>query len=124
MRVYRLENHEGGGPYSSGGRGHCERLWTHDSGGDAFGTHPGVHRDCPGFVAHTGMRSACVSLATLRRWFWGCREILEAAGFRVAAYDVPDEKISRGQYQLAFLPDDGKRAWWTSWALAREWEDS
>lgn len=104
MRVYRYEHPSDRlGPY----RGHHARktpaLDRMDREHSGCPLHPGPFTDFryppPGHYVY-----GFASIADAERWFRGWESALILGGFRLAAYDVPDDHVLRGTYQVAFDP--------------------
>lgn len=105
MIIYRVEDETGNGPYATGGPHQVPHMgWEHtndrnhpspqeDMGVDSVGTRvfrPWVHF-CGGH-----------SLQQLATWFEGWVEKLKEHGHTVAVYEVSEEFVIHGKYQIAF----------------------
>ena len=100
--VYRVETSSGAGPYEHG------PVWSWPVGTwNPFTRHPEPDRDgIPLRVVMDGHRLyGFASLAQARRWFAGAGAILGDAGYRLSAYEVPDDDVVDGGRQVAYLPD-------------------
>jgi hypothetical protein len=120
--VYRYENDLGIGPYragSWGAGGEHGKMWDSHAGlhhpawssevdwiegEDEYGTYRGSileFEECP-----RRYLAACDSREALDAWFDGWQDKLEANGFKVVEYTVPDENVVDGGsgLQCAFLP--------------------
>lgn len=113
MRVFRLEDENGRGPYVN----HYasdealpevwrEMLVAHNTtvyGG--INTHPNVFLDCyvSRDIAHrVNFICGFASMAQLKAWFGKYLDGMRACGFRVATYMVSGADVAKGSYQLLF----------------------
>ncbi len=99
MRVYRVENNEGNGPYDPDTKlgyricrshGHLRELRPTLPESGLF--LPGKHQFC-----------GCESLKQLKSWFKGWWKQLRKAGFSISVYEVPEEFVDIGSEQLLFI---------------------
>jgi hypothetical protein len=95
MKVYRIENRRGEGPYASGD-------WYPPSVHYSTRARPGWSRD--NIYGGDTFRAGCASIEALRAWFRGCMRSLRKAGFYVVTYKVAAKHVHRGSSgkQLAF----------------------
>lgn len=110
MNVYRIETHDGFGPYVG------EHLIPamNDAHSKAWDTHPtGFWDDIRGFPDH---RYAFASEALMRQWFDGWFDDLAANGFGVGVYWVDNDAVEHGESgrQLVFDPTQAERMSWTA----------
>lgn len=112
MRIYRIEDENGDGPYN-GGREITETLfWAHvrDDGNaaDVDETHPQPSLDIAGFTERLKgrYRFAFDSMEQLLKWFGpNARRVLKRYPFTVAEYSVPEPAVIKGIYQVAYDPE-------------------
>lgn len=99
MIVYRVENENGRGPYST----------SHDFRHDLIDAHNYSRRhptpNFPSLDAETIWLCGFASQESLNEWFNGWLEKLTSVGFRVVRYDVPDEFVKNSDIQLIFQKD-------------------
>lgn len=109
MRVYRVEDREGGGFYRS-----ADTPWDDLQGGyQTAPRHPAPWADsrlAPEWNSLTSQRQwhfGFTSKASLKRWFWlkADRVTMHKAGLRVAVYEVPEKFVRRGAAQCIFHED-------------------
>jgi hypothetical protein len=101
VRVYRWEGPDGVGPYNSSSISDQALLCSLHSHVSEDGLHLGPLSDgidpCPGWVFGFS------SVASARTWFNPVeQELLEAAGFKMKVFLVPEESIRRGEHQVMF----------------------
>lgn len=129
MRVYRVEDAEGYGPFQ-GGRGEalhdallannhqgalladmageCWHSWARERGGDyLFPTpwnDPLIGRTWEGFGwARIDPRVGCLSLRDIVTWFpKPCRSVLKDEGFRLTLWEVKEGEVLAGTRQCLF----------------------
>lgn len=103
IKVYRLEDSQGRGPYS----GETDRLSamakTHNSGGEFRHRTPVPEED--GICARVAPEDyfGFESLGALFEWFDGYAQSLHENGFFASVYEVDNEKVKRGKRQLVFV---------------------
>ena len=106
MKIYRIEDKDGCGPWQ------CECLASKEAQSlldDALSPledredFPGPARD--GLTITPNTVFGCLGLAQLHEWFpepaW---TTLESLGFLVVVYDVPPERVHYGRVQVGFDP--------------------
>ena len=116
--VYRVEDADGGGPYSAlepPTRRGTPIYTAHENA-----AHPTPSEDGVGHLRDDEM-CGLASLPALRTWFadWGAA--LDRAGFRVVAYRVPKHRVRYGQVQLVFVRGGLKPSWSKSTSEAWVW---
>lgn len=99
MRVYRVENCDGRGPYTSG-RDLREMTVSHNSNLAAY---PVFYRDInidysEARKCHCGF----ISINQLLQWFDGFYTLLSNNGFKVTIWEVEEEFVKIGKKQLCF----------------------
>ena len=108
MLVYRIEDGEGRGPFTTGKSiAYTVGHKCHDghSAGDPPNPSNDYHggdlaeRFCAG-VHYCGFKSK----AQLRRWFrsQAGRRALKKEGFHVSVFDIPKKEVLKGHWQIAF----------------------
>lgn len=119
MLVYRYENEDGYGPFTGGHLAwdftdamlEAGRYADCDDPGDPDCWHnrfPNLWEE--GLNAPDDWEDRCAvrSPRDVVRWFpKPCREVLAREGFRLAAYEVPDDAVLTGDHQVVF---DASRA--------------
>lgn len=97
MKVFRVEDPNGKGPYSSSMTN--EILYNKLSSKNE--SRPSPKRD--GIEIRPGI-DVCGfdSIEKLKQWFHGCRSDLRKAGFYVAIYEVDAKEIKFGRRQVIF----------------------
>lgn len=98
MKVYRYEDKDGIGPYSS------SPDFAYDEDGELYermiekhnwellDNHPGMRTLVrKGDVSR--YKSATVSRKALTKWFWGYNAMLQRAGYKVVEYNVDKRKV-------------------------------
>lgn len=110
MKVYRVENYLGKGPYQYPRHGVKNRgakveayASIHESHNDV--AHPDIHSDIlPAYFRSESHWCACLSVKDLGEWFEGFDEKLSAASFFIQAYEVDasDVFVGNSGRQVAF----------------------
>lgn len=119
MRVYRIENANGGGPYTTAWK-YRDNLKEYHCPYD--GCRDGVKRPTIRFALTILPRdfvetAVCGMLSeeAIREWFGDVWELLAEGEFFLAEYDVPDEWVFRhdsmGSNQVLFRKDMADRLW-------------
>lgn len=113
MRVYRVENKDGFGPYT----GIAAGLVDWDSDDFTGDRHPSTFLDkrlagwnvLP-FVVRQQYHHGFESEGSFLHWFHKRRwlEALEAARFRLSIYEVDNQDVARGSSQVVFRRDKAK----------------
>jgi hypothetical protein len=111
MLVYRVENSEGGGPYTFYSFDKADKAVVAVSNAlkeahNESHHHPPPHSDGISFVRHYE-RCGFVSIEDLVQWFDGWLQKLHDVGFRMAIYDVPTDRVRAGEKQVVFDPFEG-----------------
>lgn len=97
MKIYRIENVEGDGPYSAKHEYKYELQDAHQS--DQL--RPGIRTDIPDFnkdVHFYGFQK----YGHLISWFDGWLDKLKDQGFKLVKYKVPRKHVIKGTNQLVF----------------------
>lgn len=107
MIIYRVENSEGWGPFSSEISdklfGEILRKWAEHTN-----SLPTPEEDLKEedkkilYKNFTFFKHGCESLDQLKMWFGDFLPKLEELGFKISTYEVQEEFILRGQYQILF----------------------
>jgi hypothetical protein len=98
MRLFRVENINGDGPYRSGGMTDARRAIRDSHDADKDG-HPPPHLD--GILSMIGRVCGFSSLTQLHRWFSDDElTILENEGYHIQEYESRDVIV--GDFQVAF----------------------
>lgn len=100
--VWRYENTEGHGPYSS------HTCWTGKvamSESHSDSSHKSWEEDELHWCVSSEYVAGCPSRRSLEQWFKGYADDLFRAGFRIVTYRVPAEQVEVGYSgtQVAFL---------------------
>lgn len=119
MRVYRIENANGGGPYTTAWKYRDNLKEYHCAyNGCRDGIKRPTIRRALEYVSQEFAEKAVCGLLTeeaIREWFGDVWELLAEGGFFLAEYDVPDEWIFRcpsmGLKQVLFRKDMADRLW-------------
>lgn len=107
IKVYRVENVDGRGPYQSNSADTPELIdmskWHVDE------NHPEIYFDIPDFEKIPNaydFKWLCgfLTLNSLREWFDGYIPALNRAGFQIKEYMVPKTKVYVGSKQVLFFP--------------------
>lgn len=105
MRVWRVEDRHGIGPYQS------EKI---NLPGVSTARHPAPPRDFspkelkkldrmfPLGPDSPGVAFGFSSLDQLREWFWGYLHDLNRHGFHIVEFEVPEKYLASGYHQVAF----------------------
>lgn len=111
MKIYRIENADGDGPYNAAYKpgGLLYQMHTEDDDGPitAHETHPSPWADIASFASrHEGKyRFGFKSMEQLTQWFGPrARKLLESYSFELVEYEVPDKFILPGYRQVAYHP--------------------
>lgn len=117
MLVYRVEHADGLGPYQYWGRGEdmdfvkSVAQLHHDFVNDHLARgrlkHPDASRDCKGFTDgfhFCGFKA----VEDLQRWFRGFIERLHSLGFVLGVYEILDQRVIVGEYQVGFPKREAK----------------
>ena len=112
MLVYRIEDEKGWGAFA--GLHHEHDIHAADEGVKTAFRHPSAHCGAEAgtalakwaYIDGRGMRFACRSKPQLRMWFRSeaGRKAMADDGGVMVTYDVPEQHIIRGRYQLVFDP--------------------
>lgn len=103
MKVYRIENSEGVGPYRSDEfmdlldemkNAHCDEE-----------THPNLLHDGLADVWSEAHICAFDSMKKLSRWFNGYLPLLLSLGFKVKSYETSEYHYGLSRKQLIFIPN-------------------
>lgn len=103
MKIYRVEDAEGNGPYGWGNRGYMEKFPDNDDG------HPTDAEDGIGYrrgnsFEDSGWRFGFSSLEQAGQWFDAPRRrALADAGYSLRAFEVEPDRVLSGTRQVAFL---------------------
>lgn len=109
MRVWRIENDAGEGPYcaTAGPVSNAEGYRITHAHADSG--HPSPWDD--GMDEFRRHQHVCglPTLCSVREWFAGWFDPMHSQGFRLSVYDVPGEAVLVGGRQVAFDRDKAKR---------------
>lgn len=96
MRIYRVENVRGEGPYCA--NANLSKMWDEHNNSKS---HPCPLADSMSPVAPWEI-FGFDSIEKLQDWFHGFEEDLNVAGFAVNVYEVEEWRLNRGRKQVAF----------------------
>lgn len=96
MRVYRLEDLNGSGPYQDGYKSQAQIELSSDHNTDLT-NHPSGVLDFEWDDLHSAVRFACASLDGLIAWFGRHIDPLLDEGFDIVVYEVPPSKVKFGR---------------------------
>jgi hypothetical protein len=100
IRIYRLENSAGMGPFNAGGfDGVLSGYRRRYSKGTVYPS-PRLEGLINTVVAMDGWMCACISMAQVYHWFPPeVLPVLEAQGFKLRAYWIEEHQVKIGRYQ-------------------------
>lgn len=110
MRVYRVEDAEGGGPYNGENSPPLINFyWAAVRDGTVEHERVDPETDIHGFKHSQKYRFAFSSLDQLAYWFSpGPQRLFSDYGYSVGVYEVPDDKVFVGNRQVAYPHADAK----------------
>jgi hypothetical protein len=120
MRVYRVENDNGNGPYW-GFRGNIEdSVILHQHGLSAHTPDPHDPEEPWHRSRSYGVKSESFGFASIQAaqsWFdlKEVREVLLRNDLRLYEYEVEEDTVTKGKHQLTFRKSTAKRLWCVAW---------
>lgn len=103
MRIYRIENAKGDGPYTSSHDFKYELQNAHQN--DAL--RPGVRDDIIEFDRNIHI-CGFQKYGHMNTWFDGWLDKLKSQGFKLVKYKVSQKYVLKGTGQLVFKPNKAK----------------
>lgn len=104
MKVFRVEKNQVG-PYVGEGSPFCIELGLWDIGK----RHPDPRDDIGGIVSKKHIYGF-QTIDALHHWFhFDARQTLSGLGYKLSTYEVPEEDVKTGTFQVAFLRDRAEK---------------